>query len=126
MKLRFPILALVFLSVLSGCTKQKKPSVTLLNDRFIIGNTDISPGGVLMFKWIAEKGKSDLASFTILMNGTDLQFYGFPKTTIPADIYFDSIPPMEGPVTKGDYVFSFIATDVDGNIGEESLVVTVE
>lgn len=124
MKLTHLILTLLFLYIMSGCIKQKEPTVTLLNDRFMNTNVDISPGGVLMFKWIAEKGKSDLASFTIKIDGDDL--YGFPNTSIPVDIYFDSIPPMEGPVTKGDYAFSFIATDVDGNIGDRAIVVTVK
>ena len=126
MKPALLILGMATLLVLSGCQKQKEPTVTLQNDRFINTNTDIVPGGVIRFKWIAEKGKSDLASFTIKMNGQDLEDFGFPNNSIPADIYFDSIPPMEGPVLNGTYTYSFIATDTDGNFGEKAIVVTIE
>jgi len=119
-------LALIFLAILPACIKQKEPTVSLLNDRFVNTNVDISPGGVLRFKWIAEKGKSDLASFTVKVNGIDLEQYGFPNNDIPADLYFDSIPPMEGPVAGGDYIYSFIAYDTDGNFGEKAIVVTIE
>ncbi len=94
----------------------------MLNDRFMTSNVDIVPGGVLRFKWIAEKGKSDLSSFTIRVNGEDHP--GFPMSPIPADIYVDSIF-MEGPVTVGDYTFSFIANDIDGKFGEKFIVVSV-
>ena len=115
---------MLLLFVMSACSKQKEPTVTLVNGRFFTTNVDISPGGIVMFKWIAEKGKSDLTSFNIQIDGVDL--YGFPNDSIPADIYFDSTPPMEGPVAEGDYAFSFVATDLDGNIGFKTLVVTVQ
>ena len=117
------ILLVLFSIVLSGCNKQKEPNVSLLNDRFITTNVDISPGGLLLFKWMAEKGKSDLESFTVRVNGDD--HYGFPNTSIEPDIHYDSIF-MEGPTSTGDFTFSFIATDVDGNFGEKAIVVTVQ
>ena len=96
--------------------------MSLLNGRFMTTNVEISPGGVLMFKWMAEKGKSDLSSFTILVNGDDQ--YGYPVSPIAPDIYVDSVF-MEGPTGKGDYTFSFTATDIDGNLGTKAIVVTV-
>lgn len=105
-----------------GCTR-KEPEVRLLNERFITTSVDISPGGVLRFKWMAEKGKSDLSSFTIRINGED--YIGFPVTSIPPDIYCDSVF-MEGPAGEGDYTYSFIAGDADGNFGEKYIVVSVQ
>jgi len=81
------------------------------------------PGGVLRFKWIAEKGQADLESFTIKGNGTDRG--GFPNQSIDPDVYFDSTF-LEGPVVKGDYSYVFIAADTDGNIGDKAIVVSVE
>ena len=115
----FFLLLLLFL----GCAKQKEPEVSLLNGRFMTTNVDISPGGVLRFKWIAEKGQANLESFTIKVNGTDLG--GYPNVSIDPDIYFDSTF-LEGPIPKGDYTYAFIATDTDGNIGDKVIVVTVE
>jgi hypothetical protein len=114
----------LFVTVLClSCTRQKEPSVSLLNDRFMNTNTSIGPGGLLLFKWIAEKGEADLQSFTIRMNGDDLG--GYPVSSIPPDTYIDSTF-LEGPVARGDYTYAFIATDTDGNIGDRAIVVTVE
>ena len=120
-----PILlfTILYTIVATGCIKQKDPTVTLLNDRFITANKIISPGDPLQFKWMAEKGKSDLASFSIRLNGEN--WFGYPVTSIPTNIYSDSAF-LEGPVTQGNYAFSFHVTDTDGNIGEESVVITVQ
>ena len=124
MKYKLIYLILILLTVsYSACEKKKNPTVTLLNGSFITSNTTISSGGLLKFKWEASKGKTDLSSFTVLMDGADQQ--GFPNTNIPADVYVDSIY-LEGPSATGDYIFSFVATDVDGKIGDRSLVVTIE
>ena len=117
-------LILILLAVsFSGCEKKKNPTVTLLNGNFIINNTTISTGGLLKFKWEANKGKTDLSLFTILMNGNDLP--GYPETTIPADVYLDSVD-LEGPSATGNYTFSFQVTDTDGKLGDRSVVITVE
>lgn len=123
MKIKFLLLNLILLFILPACDRQKNPTVTLLNDRFITTNVEISPGGVLMFKWIAEKGKADLESFTIRVDGVD--YPGYPVNSIDPEIFFDSTY-MEGPVSEGDYTYAFMATDVDGNIGEKAIVVTVQ
>ena len=115
--------AVIFLIAISGCTKQKDPSVSLINDKFITTDQVISPGDPLPFKWMAEKGKSDLSSFTIRINGSD--WFGYPISTIPPDIYYDSAY-LEAPVVQGHYAFSFIVTDTDGKIGEQAVVLTVE
>ncbi len=107
----------------SGCEKKKNPTVTLLNGSFITTNTTIHPGGLLKFKWEASKGKSDLSSFTVTMGGTDLP--GFPTAAIPADVYLDSAY-LEGPIQTGDYTYSFVATDADGNTGARAIVITVQ
>ena len=117
------IIILLLAASISGCEKQKNPSVILLNGEFIISNTTIGPGGLLKFKWEAKKGKTDLSSFSVLMNGNDLP--GFPETTIPTDVYIDSIY-LEGSSQTGNYAFSFQVTDTDGNIGDRSVVITVE
>jgi hypothetical protein len=120
----FRILVIFMIVAAAGaCNKHTEPSVTLLNDRFINSDVTVSPGGPLRFKWIAEKGKSDLASFTIRVNGTDS--YGWPNENIPTDVYTDSTY-MEAPGTAGDYTFSFIAEDADGNIGEVDLTVGIQ
>ena len=117
-------LILILLTVsFSGCEKKKNPTVTLLNGSFITTNTTISAGGYLKFKWEASKGKTDLSSFSVLRDGNDLP--GFPNTNIPADVYVDSTY-REGPIQPGNYTFSFQATDADGNIGDRSVVITVE
>jgi len=121
-KRHYFILIMLMGLTLTACLKDKEPTVSLLNGRFMTTNVEISPGGVLMFKWIAEKGKSDLSSFTIRVNGDDL--YGFPTTSIAPDVYLDSAF-MEGPTDKGNYTFSFTATDMDGKFGTKAIVVTV-
>ena len=113
---------LVISLTITACLKDKEPKVSLLNGRFMTTNVDISPGGVLRFKWLAEKGKSDLSSFTIRVNGDDLN--GFPITSIAPDVYLDSAF-MEGPAASGEYIYSFIATDTDGAQGQKAIVVTV-
>ncbi|MFC2098203.1 hypothetical protein ACFLSP_00525 [Bacteroidota bacterium] len=117
------LITILCLIVATGCTQQKDPTVTMLNDRFITTNKIISPGDPLPFKWMAEKGKSDLSSFTIRINGDD--WFGYPITSIPTNIYSDSAF-LEGPVTQGNYAFSFLVTDTDGKIGEKSVIITVE
>ncbi len=116
------ILPLLAVFLLQGCIKQKEPEVSLLNGRFMTTNVNIEPGGILRFKWIAEKGEADMESFTIRVNGTDM--IGYPVNPIKPDLYFDSTY-MEGPITRGEYTYAFIATDVDGNFGEKAIVVSV-
>ena len=117
-------LILILLTVsFSACEKKKNPTVTLLNGEFMTSNTTISAGGLLKFKWEASKGKTDLSSFTVLMDGIDQP--GFPNTNIPADVYVDSIY-LEGPSATGDYTFSFQVTDTDGKLGDRGIVITVE
>lgn len=124
MKYKQFYLILILLAVsLSGCEKKKNPTVTLLNGSFMITNTTISAGGLLKFKWEASKGKFDLSSFTVMRDGGDLQ--GFPNTNIPVDIYVDSIY-LEGPSATGNYTYSFQVTDMEGNLGDRGIVVTVE
>lgn len=124
MKYKQVYLILIILAVsFAGCEKKKNPTVTLLNGSFMTSNTTISAGGLLKFKWEASKGKTDLSSFTVLMDGTDLS--GFPDTNIPADVYLDSIY-LEGPSATGNYTFSFQVTDTDGNLGDRGIVITVE
>ena len=124
MKSKKIYLILILLAVsFFGCEKKKNPTVTLLNGNFIITNTTISTGGLLKFKWEASKGKTDLSSFTVLMDGSDLP--GFPNTNSPADVYLDSIY-LEGPSTTGNYTFSFQVTDTDGKLGDRGIVITVE
>ena len=125
-EMKYKHIFLVFLlgvGLLSGCEQKKNPTVTLINGNFIISNTSIGPGGLLKFKWEASKGKTDLSSFTVQMDGTSLP--GFPKTGIPTDVYVDSVY-LEGPAAQGNYSFSFQATDTDGNIGDRSLVISIE
>ena len=124
MKYKHIYLILILLSVtFSGCEKNKNPTVTLLNGDFMTSNTTISAGGLLKFKWEASKGKTDLSSFSVLMDGIDQP--GFPNTNIPVDVYVDSTY-REGPIQPGNYTFSFQATDAEGNIGDRSVVITVE
>ena len=124
MKYRTIYLILILLAIsFSACVKKKNPTVTLLNGSFMTGNTTISAGGLVKFKWEASKGKADLSSFTVMMDGSDLP--GFPETTIPKDVYLDSIY-LEGSSQTGNYAFSFQVTDTDGNIGDRSVVITVE
>jgi hypothetical protein len=124
MKYKPVYLILILLAVsFSGCEKKKNPTVTLLNGNFITNNTTIAKGGSLKFKWEASKGKTDLSSFSVLMDGNDLP--GFPETSIPTDVYIDSIL-LEGPAQTGDYVYSFQVTDTDGKLGDRGIVITVE
>jgi len=124
MKYKQIYLVLILLALsFSGCEKNKNPTVTLLNGSFMTGNTTISAGGLVKFKWEASKGKADLSSFTVKMDGIDQG--GFPNTNIPADVYLDSIY-LEGPSVTGNYTFSFQVTDTDGNLGDRGIVITVE
>jgi hypothetical protein len=124
MKYKQIYLVLILLALsFSGCEKKKNPTVTLLNGSFMTGNTTISAGGLVKFKWEASKGKADLSSFTVMMDGIDQ--VGFPDTNIPTDVYLDSIY-LEGPSATGNYTFSFQVTDADGNLGDRGIVITVE
>jgi hypothetical protein len=124
MKYKLIYVIVIMLAVsFAGCEKKKNPTVTLLNGNFITTSTTIGPGGLLKFKWEASKGKTDLSSFTVKVDGNDLP--GFPDASIPTDVYLDSTY-REGPVQKGNYTYSFIATDVDGKTGSRTLVITVE
>ncbi len=112
------------MAFLPACEKKSdNPTVELLNGDFIAASTTISPGGSLKFKWKATKGKADLASFTLRLDGQDQG--RFPNDNIPADVYIDSTY-LEGPLNSGDYVYSFVAADVDGNTGDKTLVISVE
>ena len=117
------LVLILFALSFSGCEKKKDPTVTLLNGSFMTGNTTISTGGLVKFKWEASKGKSDLSSFTVMMDGIDQA--GFPNTNIPTDVYLDSIY-LEGPSATGNYTFSFQVTDADGKLGDRGIVITVE
>ena len=119
----FLIILMLFAVSVFGCEKQKNPSVTLLNGDFITKNTTVGPGGLLKFKWEVRKGKADLSTFSVLMNGQDLP--GYPETPKSTDVIIDSIY-LEGPVQTGNYAFSFLATDANGNIGDRAVVITVE
>jgi hypothetical protein len=121
-KLVFLTLVLMVVSF-TRCEKKKNPTVTLLNGSFITTDSSTGPGGLLKFKWEASKGKTDLSSFSVLMDGTPLP--GFPKTGIPTDVYIDSVY-LEGPAAKRNYAFSFQATDTEGKTGDRSLVITIE
>ncbi len=114
---QFYLILILLAFSFTGCEKNKNPTVTLLNGNFMTSNTTISAGGLLKFKWEAKKGKADLSSFTVQMNGNDLP--GFPETTLPADVFIDSTY-REGPVQTGNYTFSFSVTDADGNIGDRA------
>jgi hypothetical protein len=124
MKYKLIYLILILLTVsFSACEKKKNPTVTLLNGDFMTGNTTISTGGLLKFKWEASKGKTDLASFTVMMDGVDQP--GFPNANIPTDVYVDSIY-LEGPSATGNYTFSFQVTDTDGKLGDRSVLIIIE
>ena len=115
---------IILLFLHSACEKDlDNPRVELLNGNWLTENTSTSPGGSLKFKWRVSRGKSDLYSFTLRQDGTDLP--RFPVNTIPSDVYLDSTY-LESPINTGSYVFTFLATDADGRTGEKSLVVTVE
>ena len=114
----------MILALMAACEKNvDSPRVELLNGNWLTTNTSIGPGGSLKFKWKVTRGKSDLAWFTLRMDGQDLPH--FPKNDIPVDEYIDSTY-LEGPVNEGDYVYSFVASDVDGNTGNKAIVVSVE
>ena len=112
------------LALLTACEKESKnPTVELLNGSFMNGNATIQPGGAISVKWKVRKGKADLISFTIRLDGMDMP--GYPETEIPTGEYLDSTY-LEGPITSGDYAYAFLATDADGNIGDKAIVITVE
>ena len=115
---------LILLILVLACEKDtSNPRVELLNGNWLTKNTSIGPGGLLKFKWKVTRGKSDLASFTLRQDGLDL--VRFPNNDIPVDEYIDSTY-LEGPVVLGTYVYSFLATDADGNTGDKAIVVSVE
>ena len=122
-KFRFLPCVLILLLVLACEKDTSNPRVELLNGTWLTKSTSIGPGGSLKFKWRVTRGKSDLASFTLRMDGQDLD--RFPKNDIPVDEYIDSTY-LEGPVVLGTYVYSFLATDADGNTGDKDIVVSVE
>jgi hypothetical protein len=127
-KLRFftLLILIAFAGFFSGCdnlTQDEAPLLDFFGGVYIDADATVEPGGVLKFSWLATKGSSNLASFTIERDGITLA--GYPDEAIPNDNYKDSVN-LEAPLNVGDYVYSFTVTDKNDLTANKSFTITVE
>lgn len=118
------IIFIAFTGFFTGCedTEEEGPTLTFFGGDYIDEDTTVEPGGVLKFSWLATKGSSNLASFTIERDGVTLS--GYPNENIPNDNYQATVE-LEAPLNKADYVYEFTVTDNNDLTASESFVITV-
>ena len=118
------LIFIAFVGFFSGCeTTNEGPSLQFFGGVYIDDDVTVAPGGVLKFSWLATKGSSNLASFTIERDGITLS--GYPDEGIPGDNYKDSVN-LEALQNVGDYVYELIVTDKNDLTASGSFTITVE
>lgn len=90
---------------------------------YIDEDVTVEPGAVISFSWLATKGASNLASFSIARDGVTLA--GYPDEDIEKDNYTDQVT-LEAPLNLGAYVYTFTVTDSKDKTASESFTITVE
>jgi len=115
---------IAFLVFFTSCeTTNEGPSISFLGGEYIDADATVAPGSVLKFKWIANKGSSNLSSFTIERDGIALS--GYPDESISNDNYQDSVT-LEAPLNLGEYVYQLIVTDKNDLTASGKFTITVE
>ena len=119
------LILFAFAGFFTGCddTTQEGPALQFFGGVYIDDNATVEPGGVLKFSWLASKGSSNLASFTITRDGVEL--LGYPDESIPNDNYKDSVS-LEAPLNEAAYVYELIVTDKNDLTASGSFTITVE
>jgi hypothetical protein len=118
------LMLVAFVGFFSGCeTTNEGPSLQFFGGKYIDDDVTVAPGGVLKFSWLATKGSSNLASFTIEREGVTLA--GYPDESIPNDNYKDSVS-LEAPMNEGEYVYELIVTDKNDLTASGKFTITVE
>ena len=113
-----------FMGLFTGCeTTDEGPSIQFFGGAYIDDDVTVEPGGVLKFSWLATKGTSNLASFTIERDNITLA--GYPDESVPNDNYKDSVN-LEAPLNEGEYVYELIVTDKNDLTATGSFTITVE
>ena len=117
---------IAFTGFFTGCedaTQDTPPTLEFFGGNYIDDNVTVEPGGVLAFSWLATKGSSNLASFSIERDGIALS--GYPDEDIPNDNYTATVE-LEAPQNEGAYVYEFIVTDNKDLTASKSFTITVE
>jgi hypothetical protein len=118
------LIFVAFMGLFTGCeTTDEGPSLQFFGGKYIDDDVTVAPGGVLKFSWLASKGSSNLASFTIERDNITLA--GYPDESIPNDNYKDSVI-LEAPLNEGAYVYELIVTDKNDLTASGSFTITVE
>jgi hypothetical protein len=118
------LILFAFVGFFTGCddTTQEGPAIQFFGGVYIDDDATVAPGGILKFSWVATKGSSNLASFTIEREGITLA--GYPDETIPNDNYQDSVS-LEAPLNEAAYVYELIVTDKNDLTASGSFTITV-
>jgi hypothetical protein len=90
---------------------------------YIDEDVTVEPGAAISFSWLAKKGASNLASFSISRDGATLT--GYPDEDIEKDNYTDQVI-LEAPLNEGAYVYTFTITDNKDMTASVSFTITVE
>ena len=110
----------------TGCDEAEEiidPKLSFFGGDYIDEDVTVDPGAVLKFSWLATKGASNLASFTIERDGVALS--GYPDDDIPNDNYEGQVT-LEAPMNEGIYVYKFTVTDNKSRTASVSFNITVE
>ena len=114
-----------FIGFFSGCedvTEDTAPTLEFFGGNYIDEDVTVEPGAALVFSWLATKGSSNLASFSIERDNIILA--GYPDEDIPNDNYSATVS-LEAPQNEGAYVYKFIVTDNNDLTASESFTITV-
>jgi len=120
------LILIAFAGFFTGCedvTQDEAPTLEFIGGNYIDEDATVEPGAALAFSWIATKGSSNLASFTIERDNITLA--GYPVENIPNDSY-QATATLEAPQNEGAYVYEFIVTDNNDLTASESFTITVE
>ncbi|HEY9123553.1 MAG TPA: hypothetical protein PK252_08285 [Bacteroidales bacterium] len=120
--------ALFCVSCLVGCEDNTKdaeagPTLTVSGSNISGNSINASAGTSITVKWVAEKGTSDLSTFSIKAGAGFLDSWQ-DKTIdqVSAAKYVDSLN-IQLPQTEGEYLLSFVVTDKKGKTASQSLTV---
>jgi hypothetical protein len=125
LSLLFVLILIAFAGFFTGCedvTEDTAPTLEFFGGNYIDEDVTVEPGGALAFSWLATKGSSNLASFSIERDNITLA--GYPDEDIPNDNYSASVS-LEAPQNEGAYVYKFIVTDNNDLTASESFTITV-
>lgn len=119
----FAALALVFTSCEEDLTDPIPPTIKFFaGTDLITEDVTVTTGETIGFSWQVTAGDANLETFSLRLGSDDID--GFSDLEIDKDEYEDTFDTVF--YTAGDYVFTFIAEDKDGETTTEKITVTVE